>query len=147
MADFEPLDADEPQPLRVLLIDDDQLIADMYAIALRRSGYDVRVAAGGVAGLMQAREADFDLVLLDVAMPDVNGMDVLVRLQEETRTRMWPVVMFTNSDDLALRIKAHHLGARDYVVKSSVLPKDLPELVVRWVGTRDGTDGRRRDSG
>ena len=136
MADSEPLNADEGHPLRVLLIDDDQLIAEMYAIALRRSGYDVRIAPGGVAGLVDAREADFDLVLLDIAMPDMDGMDVLARLRNDARSQAWPVVMFTNSDDLALRIKAHHLGARDYVVKSSVMPKDLPGLVVRWMSTR-----------
>ena len=135
MEDLDSFDVDEPVRRRILLIDDDRLIAEMYAAALGRSGNDVRVAVGGLAGLAAAREADFDLVLLDIAMPDLDGMEVLARLRDEARTQRWPVVMFTNSDDTALRNRACHLGARDYVVKTSIMPMALADFVVTWTNT------------
>ena len=107
----------------------------MYATVLRHYGYDVRIALDGIAGLQAAREADYDLILLDIRMPGVDGMTVLAELRQDEHTRNWPVVMLTNFDDPNLRARARDLGARDYLLKSRVMPKQLAELVPGWAKT------------
>ena len=120
---------------RILLIEDETSIAEMYTSVLRLSGHEVQVAHDGTAGLKAAREGDFDLVLLDIRMPGRDGMSVLAELAQDTHSREWPVVMLTNFDDPALRSRAGELGARDYLLKSKVMPRQLAELVPGWART------------
>ena len=120
---------------RILLIEDETSIADMYASMLRHFGHEVRIERDGAAGLAAAVEEVFDLVLLDIRLPQMDGMDVLVALAHDERTRERPVVMLTNYDDPDLRRRARDLGARDYLVKSQVMPKQLAERVRVWATT------------
>jgi DNA-binding response OmpR family regulator len=105
----------------------------MYASMLRLHGHAVRVEVDGAAGLRAAAETEFDLVLLDIRLPLIDGMHVLTELLGNERTSGWPIVMLTNYDDPALRSMAHAAGARDYLIKSRVMPRQLAELVVEWV--------------
>jgi CheY-like chemotaxis protein len=107
----------------------------MYASILRIHGHQVRVEADGTAGLLAAAEADFDVVLLDIRMPHMDGMDVLAQLMGGERTRTWPIVMLTNYDDPELRERARDLGARDYLVKSQLMPAQLVAKVSVWAAT------------
>lgn len=117
---------------RILLVEDEPAIADLYATVLRMHGHDITIAPDGVVALEVAGGHDFDLVLLDIRLPRLDGMAVLENLAGRPRTQAWPVVMLTNFDDPALRRRALDLGARDYLLKSKVVPRQLAEMIPSW---------------
>jgi DNA-binding response OmpR family regulator len=111
--------------MRVLLVEDEPLLADSVAQALRREGYAVDVAGNGVDGLHQAREMAYDAVLLDVMLPGISGLEVLRQLRAD---ELWvPVLMLTARDADRDIAAALDLGADDYLPK----PFSLVVLVAR----------------
>lgn len=117
----------------VLLVEDDRVVAEMYRMALMRAGYDVHLAENGLVGLERATASTPDFAFVDIRMPRMDGLELLRRLRAHGSTRELPVVMLTNFDD-AGQVKASlELGAKQYLVKTTVLPADLPEIVARWL--------------
>jgi two-component system response regulator MprA len=111
--------------MRVLVVDDDRSLRDAVRRALSLAGYEVDVAEGGQHGLTQIATANPDAVVLDVGMPDIDGLEVCRRLRE-TGNRV-PVLMLTARDAVADRIDGLDAGADDYLVK----PFDVGELRAR----------------
>jgi two-component system response regulator RegX3 len=109
---------------RVLLADDDPGVADVVAYALRREGFDVATVEDGEAALAEASRAPYDVVVLDVMMPKLSGMDACRRLRAESSV---PIVMLTAKDAEVDRVLGLELGADDYVTK----PFSTAELVSR----------------
>lgn len=105
----------------VLLIDDDSELAEMLAAYLVADGFHVHTAADGEAGLAEALSGNYALVVLDVMMPRLNGIEVLRRLRSVSRV---PVLMLTARGDDMDRILGLELGADDYVPKPC-LPREL----------------------
>jgi adenylate cyclase len=101
----------------LLVIDDDALNRDLLARQLARMGYFVAVAETGAAGLDRLGSDEIDLVLLDVIMPDVDGIEVLRRIRRDTRLREVPVIMISSLDEIDSAIRCLELGATDYVTK------------------------------
>ncbi len=111
--------------MRVLLVEDESLLADTVARALRREGFAVDVADNGVDGLHQAREVAYDALLLDVMLPGLNGLDLLRDLRQR---ELWaPAIMLTARDADRDIARALDLGADDYLTK----PFALVVLVAR----------------
>lgn len=111
--------------VRVLLVEDEAKVARFLERALRQQAYAVDVAGNGPEGLYQARECEYDLIVLDVMLPGMDGFSVLSELrQSRLRTR---VLMLTARDGVADRVRGLDLGADDYLVK----PFDLDEFLAR----------------
>jgi two-component system response regulator RegX3 len=102
-----------PRP-RILLVEDEASIAEPFASALRREGFDPDVARTGAEALSRAQSKPPDLVLLDLQLPDVDGRDVCRELRRRSRV---PIVMLTARGTETDRIVGLELGADDYVVK------------------------------
>ena len=113
------------RPIRVLVVDDEQTLSELVALALRYEGWEVRTAADGMAAIAAAREFRPDLVVLDVMLPDIDGLEVLRRLRADIE-RM-PVLFLTARDDVSDRIAGLTAGGDDYVTK----PFSIEELVLR----------------
>jgi two-component system response regulator MtrA len=109
---------------RILLIEDDPSIREVTAIGLRNAGFTVETAVDGRAGLDRFAAAPCDLVLLDVMLPRVDGLEVA---REIRRTSTVPIVMLTARSDTIDVVVGLEAGADDYVRK----PFELPELVAR----------------
>ncbi|WP_309065761.1 response regulator transcription factor [Microbacterium sp.] len=112
-------------PLRILAVDDEPMLTDLLAMALRMEGWEVRTAASGLEALQVAREFEPDALVLDVMMPDLDGMSVLRRLREAGN--LVPVVFLTAKDAVADRIAGLTAGGDDYVTK----PFSLEEVIAR----------------
>ncbi len=104
-------------PKRALVIDDEKEIRELVAAFLETLDYEVLSAEGGEPGLHLAATASPDLVILDIAMPDLDGYEVCRRLHEDAATRQIPVIMITASTDPALTRKAYGAGAQACVPK------------------------------
>jgi len=114
--------------MRILVVDDEDELADAVARSLRREGYAVDVATGGQEALDRLLVNPYDLVLLDLTMPDVDGLEVCRRIRTdpmyEPSTR---ILMVTARDSIEERVRGLDDGADDYLVK----PFALPELSAR----------------
>jgi len=115
-------------PVRVLIVDDEPLLADLLAMAMTTEGWSARTANDGQVALRLAREFHPDVVVLDVMMPHVDGLQVVSRLRE--RGNDVPVLFLTAKDDVADRIAGLRAGGDDYVTK----PFNLEEVVTRLRG-------------
>jgi DNA-binding response OmpR family regulator len=109
---------------RVLVVDDEPTIADVVSRYMERAGYATSIAGDGYEALRLAREQRPDLVVLDIMLPGIDGLEVMRRLREHERVS---VILLTAKDDQTDRIVGLRLGADDYVVK----PFSPAELVAR----------------
>ncbi|TQF07846.1 response regulator transcription factor [Kitasatospora acidiphila] len=116
-----------PRPGRILVIDDDPTVAEVVAGYLTRAGHQVDLAADGTQGLALARADRPSLVVLDLMLPGIDGLEVLRRLRAAEDGADLPVVLLTARGDEADRILGLELGADDYVTK----PFSPRELVLR----------------
>lgn len=114
---------------KVLIIEDDPLILRMYAKIFTFKHHQVLVAGDGEQGITQAIASQPDIILLDVMMPKLNGMDVLDRLKADPRSQNIPVVMLSNLAGEADVETALGKGAIKYIIKSEHDPKDIVDLV------------------
>jgi two-component system copper resistance phosphate regulon response regulator CusR len=110
--------------MKILVVEDEPKAGDYLVKGLRESGYVADLARNGVDGLALALEHDYDLIVLDVMLPQMDGWAVLGKLRERKHT---PVLFLTARDDVADRVKGLELGADDYLVK----PFAFAELLAR----------------
>ncbi len=129
-------------PIRVLVVDDEASLSELLSMALRYEGWDVRTAADGATAVRIAREHRPDAVVLDVMLPDFDGLEVLRRLRAEAPEV--PVLFLTARDAVEDRVAGLTAGGDDYVTK----PFSLEELVARLRGLlrRSRMTAARQDS-
>lgn len=112
---------------RILIIEDDQAISAIEKAYLVKAGFDVRVEEDGNSGLKTATDEDWDLILLDVMLPGLNGFSICRKLRE---SKDIPILMVTALEEDAAKIKSYGLGADDFIEK----PFSLNVLVARVKG-------------
>jgi len=113
------------QPVRVLVVDDEPALAELVSMALRLEGWDVSCASDGLGAVRVARDFRPDVVVLDVMLPDIDGLEVLRRMRADT-PRL-PVLFLTARDAVEDRIAGLTAGGDDYVTK----PFSLEEVALR----------------
>jgi len=115
--------------VKVLLIEDDGLMSRMYGRIFTYEGYDVEIAADGEAGFVKAKEFQPDIILLDVMMPKMNGLELVKKLKEDERTRHIMVVLLTNLGIQEKLDQAMQLGAAGIITKSNHSPEEVVKMV------------------
>ncbi len=118
---------DKQSLLKVLVIDDAENIVELVRIGLRYEGFQVESASDGEQGVTLAQRINPDLILLDIMMPGIDGLEVCRRLRANPTTRDVPVLMITAKDEVRDRIAGLDTGADDYLTK----PFDFDELLAR----------------
>lgn len=114
MDSVSPPNSGEPAP-RVLIADDDQLSRQYTANLLRKYGMHVEFAEDGPKALASARDLDLDLVLLDIMMPGIDGLDCCRLIKGITQEEFLPVILLTAKGDAESRVTGLRIGADDYV--------------------------------
>jgi two-component system OmpR family response regulator len=112
-------------PINVLVVDDEAVLAEMVSMALRYEGWNIATASDGSSAIASARAQRPDVVVLDVMLPDMSGLDVLHKLREESP--QLPVLLLTAKDAVEDRIAGLTAGGDDYVTK----PFSIEEVVLR----------------
>ena len=116
-----------PEESRLLVVDDNEVNRDMLSRRFKRRGFNVEVAAHGRQALEMIEASSFDLILLDIMMPVLNGLEVLKILRQTYSTTELPIIMATAKDRSEDMVEALELGANDYVTK----PIDFPVVLAR----------------
>jgi len=118
MASLAPSQRRDQQPSsRILVVDDVEANRELLARRLGRDGHDITKADSGTAALEALAGADFDLVLLDVMMPEMDGYEVLTRLKSDPAVRHLPVIMISALDEIDSIVRCIQAGAEDYLPK------------------------------
>lgn len=110
---------------KILIIEDEENIARVLQLELEFEGYEAEVALTGTKGLIKYREGSFDLILLDLMLPEMHGLDVLKRIR--ATEQVTPVILLTAKSEVEDKVKGLDLGANDYVTK----PFEIDELLAR----------------
>ena len=114
---------------KVLIVEDDPLMSRMYQKIFTFEGYEVEMAGDGEEGLEKAKTVKPTIMLLDVMMPKMNGLQVLEKLKLDPETKTIPVIMLTNLAGQQDAETAMTKGAIKYIVKSEYEPKEVANMV------------------
>ena len=114
---------------KILVVEDEEILLTALQEELKQGGYETMGAGDGEEGLAKVKSFLPDLILLDLVMPKMDGMEVLKKLKESEDTKNVPVVILTNLSDYERISEALSLGAKDYLVKANYSLADLLEKV------------------
>ncbi len=112
---------------KILVVDDEEVLVETIAYNLEQSGYQVETAANGVSALEAAHRDSFDLIVLDIMLPGMDGLEVCRQLRREDRTATVPIIMLTAKSEEIDKVVGLEVGADDYVTK----PFGRRELLAR----------------
>lgn len=116
---------------KILIVDDDIILRQMYEERLKAEGYEVSSATDGEEALKVAKEKPQNLILLDIMMPKINGLDVLKMLKADEDTKKVPIILLTALIQDVDKQKGLAFGADDYIVKSETMPGEVIEKIKR----------------
>ncbi|MEI7497839.1 MAG: response regulator [Candidatus Falkowbacteria bacterium] len=118
---------------KILVVEDDPVLGVMYKTKLEAEGYEIVLAVNGADGLTMAQQNSFDIVLLDVILPQLDGFSVLAELKTNEVTKNVPVIMLTNLSTTEDKEKGLAMGAADYLVKAEYTPEQLSEAINKYI--------------
>ena len=120
---------------KILIVEDEQLLNEAYQTILTKEGYDVQVAFDGLEALELTRNYEPDLILLDLRMPRMNGIEFLQSYHLLEEHKQVKVIIFSNLDAEKDVDEAYLLGANRYMLKAWASPKELAKLVAETLAS------------
>ena len=121
---------------KILLIEDENFIADIYARELTKAGFDVKIERDGIAGAKALEEGTFDLLLLDIMLPGMHGLELLRQWKVKHPDNQMPVLLLTNLGQDEVIKEAFTLGARGYLIKAYYTPKQIVEEIINTIANK-----------
>ncbi|HYF97039.1 MAG TPA: response regulator [Patescibacteria group bacterium] len=118
-------------PIKVLCVEDEEFIGELYNRALKKEGYDVKIVRSGAEGLELAKGGSYDVMLLDIMVPDLLGVDVLRQLRHEVPDLKTKIIITTNLEQSDEAREAIEKQADGYLIKAEITPKQLVEFLNR----------------
>jgi DNA-binding response OmpR family regulator len=117
----------------VLLVEDDPVILRMYSTKLTNDGFNVMDASDGVMGLEKAEKEKIDIMVLDLMMPRMSGIEVLESLTKNGKSLKMPVIVLTNLTEKEEQEKALQMGVKEFLIKADLLPSDLVKTLNKYL--------------
>lgn len=114
---------------KILIIEDEKALADSLGEKLTQEGFDVLRAEDGITGLDMAFQNEPDLILLDIVMPKMNGLEMLSRLRKDEWGKRVAVILLTNYENTAKMEEVKKYGVEDYLIKSGTKLQDIVDKV------------------
>jgi two-component system, chemotaxis family, sensor histidine kinase and response regulator PixL len=112
-------------PTSILVIEDDELLREIYATKLTMEGFQVDTALDGLDGLDKATRSEPDIILLDMIMPRMTGLEFLAAYRQPSQHPRVKTVIISNKSSTKEMNQARALGVRDYLIKSQLTPQDI----------------------
>lgn len=125
---------------KILIVEDEINIARFLELELKHEGYEVDKAPDGRMGLQKALEGNFDLILLDIMLPGLSGIEVCRRVRMESRV---PIIMLTAKDDVTDKVAGLDMGADDYMTKPFAIEELLARIRVA-LNRKQGTESAKK---
>ncbi len=123
----------------MLLVDDDAFLRDMYATKFIECGHEVEAASDAGEGLRHIKEKQYDVVLLDMMMPGMSGLDLLKEVKKDNLKRESTFIVLSNQSETSDRSAAVELGVDGYIVKAESIPSDIVKQVESIHSTKKKT--------
>lgn len=120
---------DQTPSRKVLCIEDEHFISELYGRALTKAGYAVTVVVDGQKGLTEALTNAYDIILLDLMVPNVNGIEILHKLRDPAQSLRAKIIITTNLDQRESTRQQIEQQADGYLVKAEITPKQLVEIL------------------
>lgn len=120
-------------PPKLLIIEDEPLLREMYFQAFTEQGLEIVSAETAEEGLFMIEQEKPDLVLLDILLPNDNGLEMLEQIRRDPNTAKTKVLVFSNFDDKTARQKAEQLGVLDYLIKTDFTPQEIIDKVMAYL--------------
>jgi len=114
---------------RILLIEDEEMLSSMYKTKFEKEGFSVEIAKDGEEGVQKASSGEYDILLIDIILPKLNGFSVLKSIREMEKYSSTQVLMLTNLGQKEDIDKAKNYGANDYLVKANFTPSQVLEKI------------------
>src|SRR3989338_5059439 len=112
---------------KILVVEDDEFLFDAYRLKLEKENFEVAIAHDGQEALKLVNSFKPDLIILDIVMPKMDGIETLKRLKKNSLTASIPVIIASNLDDTQKIYECRRLGAVDYFIKSNITINSLVE--------------------
>lgn len=110
------------------------MLSEVVKGALEQKGYEVDVAEDGEVGLQKAKQGGYDLILLDIIMPTMNGFEVMEEIQKDEEMAKTPIIVVSNSGQPVEVDRAKELGASDWLLKTEFDPEEVVKKVINQIG-------------
>lgn len=114
---------------RILIVEDDNFVAEVYLAKLSEMGYETALAQNGEEGLAELKKGKVDLILLDILMPIMNGIEMLEEVKKKEEWKNIPVILLTNIGEKESIQKVREMGVKNYLIKSHFTPAEVIEKV------------------
>ncbi|MDA1334895.1 MAG: response regulator [bacterium] len=129
--------ADQKVKVKLLLVDDDEFLLDMYSLKFKEAGYNIDVATSGQDALDKLGKDSYDVILLDVVMPTLDGFEVLTRIRKDKLAEGAIVIILSNLGQKEDIERGMELGASDYIVKAHFTPREVVEKIEFHLSKKD----------
>lgn len=129
----------QPTQKKILIIEDETFIAELYAGQLTKAGFLVKTAGNGKLGLSMLEQETFDVLLLDIMLPDLNGLEVLRQFRIKKLNPQMVVLLLSNLGQDSVIKEAFALGANGYLVKASITPFQVVDEVKNALANKTAT--------
>lgn len=123
---------------KILIIEDDNFLLEMVVKAGKQGGFDIDIAVNGEEGFTKAKNGDYDLILLDLILPKMHGLELLKKLRSEKITT--PIIVLSNLYDKETIDTANSLGIKDYIIKAQSTPSEIIEKVKIILNKKDSSN-------
>jgi len=114
---------------KILIVEDDNFVAEVYLAKLTEMGYEAILAQNGEEGLAALKKDKIDLILLDILMPIMNGMEMLEEIKKREEWKNIPVILLTNVGEKESIQKVREMGVKNYLIKSHFTPAEVIEKI------------------
>lgn len=119
---------------KILLVEDEEIMIDLLQRKLTKEGYEISVARDGEEGLKIMREIKPDLILLDIIMPKMGGLEVMEEMNKDPKLNIIPIIVISNSGQPVELDRAKKLGAKDWLIKTQFDPQEVVDKVIKQIG-------------
>lgn len=120
-------------PKKILIIEDEKILAEMYQDKFLEAGYEISLAFNSEEGIELAKREEPDLILLDILLPDENGIQFLKRIREFPKINQIPIIAISNYDEPRIKMEAFNLGIKAYLIKTQYTPTELLEIIQKFL--------------
>lgn len=125
---------------RIMLVEDEDFIRDLYKRQISLAGFDIDAFSNGKEGILASQQNHYDLALLDIMLPDINGLEILRTLKTNEKTKNIPVVLLTNLGQESVLKEGEALGALGHLIKASYTPNQIVDEIKKILAKQDAAE-------